>query len=303
MSSVALRVTEVEQQDSRPQLELLVGQESRLPKLLNTPRLQAEYVEQQRALWMYMKSEGRTCFTPQLLADILAQQDEVAKHHDAVDFFVMASATPGVFNLGGDLNLFRRLVAQGDQKSLMDYATVCIDCIYNHITGFDRGTVTIALLEGEALGGGLEAALSCHIVVAERGVRMGFPELLFNLFPGMGAYSLVARKAGPRVADELITSGKILTAEEMHELGLVDYLAEPGYGEAMVRKVMAERRSNLHGYRAYQRAKRRSSLDVTYEELIDITKEWVAAAFTLADRDLRMMERLVRAQDKKAAAA
>ena len=56
-----------------------------------------------------------------------------------------------------------------------------------------------------------------EMLIAERGAKMGFPEMLFNLFPGMGAYSLVARKAGPRVAEDLILNARVLPAEKMHE--------------------------------------------------------------------------------------
>ncbi len=68
---------------------------------------------------------------------------------------------------------------------------------------FDTGAVSIAMVEGSALGGGFEAALAHHFVLANN-ARMGFPEIAFNLFPGMGGYSLVARKAGMRLAEELI---------------------------------------------------------------------------------------------------
>lgn len=187
----------------------------------------------------------------------------------------------------------------GDYDALFQYATQCVDGIYNYLVGLGTETITVALVEGDALGGGLEVALSHHIVVAQRGVKMGFPEMLFNLFPGMGAYSIVTRKAGPRIAEDLITSGRVLTAEQLHEMGLVDYLAEPGEGEAVVRKVIAARRTYLHGYWAYQRAKQHGPLRVLHTELLEITREWVNAACSLASRDHKVMERLVRAQDKR----
>lgn len=50
------------------------------------------------------------------------------------------------------------------------------------------------MVQGDAFGGGLEFALSSNILVAEQGTRLGFPEILFNLFPGMGAYTFLYRK-------------------------------------------------------------------------------------------------------------
>ena len=71
---------------------------------------------------------------------------------------------------------------------------------------------------------------------------MGLPEILFNLFPGMGAYSLLARRIGLRAAEELILSGKVLPAAKLHEMGIVDVLAKDGEGEAAVTRVDHEER-------------------------------------------------------------
>src|SRR3972149_4441233 len=55
---------------------------------------------------------------------------------------------------------------------------------------------TISLVQGDALGGGFETALSSDVIIAEQSAAMGLPEVLFNLFPGMGAYSLLTRRIG-----------------------------------------------------------------------------------------------------------
>ena len=87
-------------------------------------------------------------------------------------------------------------------------------------TVFDTGAVNIAMVEGSALGGGFETALAHHFVVlAQNNARMGFPEIAFNLFPSMGGYSLVARKAGMRLAEELIWGGKSHTASGSRAAG------------------------------------------------------------------------------------
>ena len=66
-------------------------------------------------------------------------------------------------------------------------------------------------------GGGFEHALTNDVIIAERGSRMGLPEVLFNMFPGMGAYSFLDRKIGQKLAEEVISSGKVYSAEEMRE--------------------------------------------------------------------------------------
>src|SRR5207249_864252 len=84
------------------------------------------------------------------------------------------------------------------------------------------------------IGGGFECAMSSDIIVAEESAQLGLPEILFNLFPGMGAYSLLSRRIGARAAEELILSGRVLSAAKLHEMGIVDVLAPNGGGETAV---------------------------------------------------------------------
>src|SRR5207237_2836978 len=110
-------------------------------------------------------------------------------------------------------------------------AKLCIDNMYPRIHNFFSPTLTkIALVQGDALGGGFECALASDVIVAEESAQLGFPEILFNLFPGMGAYSLVSRRIGMRAAEELILSGRILPAAELHKMGVVDVLVTEGEG-------------------------------------------------------------------------
>jgi DSF synthase len=157
-------------------------------------------------------------------------------------------------------------------------------------------------VQGDALGGGFEAALTSDVIVAEESAQMGLPEILFNLFPGMGACSLLTRRIGPRAAEDLILSGKILSAAELHKMGVVDVLATDGQGETAVRNWIARNAKRRNGMQAVFNA-RQFIHPVTREELDGIVNLWVDAALRLGDRDLRMMNRLVRAQLKRMEAA
>lgn len=212
---------------------------------------------------------------------------------------VVASNTPGVYNLGGDLSLFASAIRAQDRQTLQEYAHKCVEIVFNNSDGYGGKIATIALVQGQALGGGFEAALSCHAMVAERSARFGLPEVLFNLFPGMGAYSFLSRRLTPVAAESMILSGKIYTATELHEMGLVDVLAEDGEGVAAVRRLIVdwERRGNA---RRAVRAMRDLVRPVTHEELISITDMWVDAALSLTEDDLRRMQRLVSAQSRRA---
>src|SRR5688572_32819961 len=133
------------------------------------------------------------------------------------------------------------LIKAGDREAIANYARLCIDNMYRRITNFRSPTMTtISLVQGDALGGGFECALASDVIVAEESAQMGLPEILFNLFPGMGAYSLLSRRIGMRAAEELILSGRILPAAKLHEMGIVDVLARDGQGEAAVREWIAK---------------------------------------------------------------
>jgi len=80
----------------------------------------------------------------------------------------------------------------------------------------------IAALNGYTLGGGLELALACDLRVARAGIKLGFPEVRLGLIPGTGGTQRLTRLVGPGVANDLILTGRRITAEEALSLGLVN---------------------------------------------------------------------------------
>jgi DSF synthase len=134
--------------------------------------------------------------------------------------------------------------------------------------------------------------------VAEKQAKMGLPEILFNLFPGMGAYSLLARKLDAARAERMILSGRLYGAQELYDLGVVDVLAEDGDGEEAVRQYIA-RNARRHGaHRAICEVRRRIN-PLVFQELEDITRIWIDTALELEEADLRKMERLATAQQRR----
>lgn len=266
--------------------------------------LSTRYDAASRALWCFMHAQPRPCFSRQLLAESrdlqrwVTQQAKQPDNPQPVDYLILGSSVPGVFNLGGDLTLFLSLIRQRDGDGLLAYARACIDVCYHQAINLEDTVTTIALVQGDALGGGFEAALSCSVLVAERQAQLGLPEILFNLFPGMGAFTFLARRLDAVRAERLILSGKLYSAEELYEMGVVDILADPDEGELAVAEYIRRRNRARIGYQAMQRV-RRLYQPVRYEELMDITRVWVDAALQLSEKDLKTMERLVRAQNKR----
>src|SRR5579884_1907947 len=99
----------------------------------------------------------------------------------------------------------------------------------------------IAAIEGFAVAGGLEVALSCDLIVASRGARLGIPEVKRSLVAAGGALLRLPRILPRTIAMELALTGEPIDAERAHELGLVNRLAEPG--ETVERALEVDRKS------------------------------------------------------------
>lgn len=266
-------------------------------------QLSTHYDKKYRTGWFRMHGEPRPCFTPTLLSEIASyfssvKQDMRLSQGQKYDYLVLASDVDGIFNLGGDLGLFANLIEQQDADGLLAYAVSCIDVLYANMSHLDSDLTTIALVKGDALGGGFESALSSNVLIAEKGAKLGLPEVLFNLFPGMGAFSLLSRKISASKAEKMILAGKLYSAEELYEMGVVDILAEPGQGEWEVYRYIEKSNKNANSHRAMRQVKDACSA-VSYDELLTITKIWAESALKLQPRDLRMMQRLVHRQSSK----
>ena len=237
------------------------------------------------------------------MAELQRVLDDITANPGLVRHFVMTSDVTGVFNFGGDLALFVLLVRASDLDSLRLYGRRCVDLVWWMENAAQRGVHTTVLVQGDTLGGGLESVMPFHKVIFERSAQAGFPEVLFNLFPGMGAWNFTIRKAGFAVANEMILSGRLYTAEQLYRRSLVDMVVDDGEGEAAHR-----RRSCAPSIRACaarsprcrrSASPRRSPTSRCCRSSISGPRR----RMTLTDRDLRLMERLARAQARKAGGA
>jgi DSF synthase len=273
-------------------------------------QFEVEFDAEYGVIWGMFNPRGTPCFSLGLLNDIRAHDEQLELNkgkvlykgevHDA-RYYVAGSKVPGVFNLGGDLGLFMLLINARDRDALSAYARRCIDCIYPRIQHYGCATLTtISLVQGDALGGGFETALSSDVIIAEESANLGLPEILFNLFPGMGAVSLLTRRIGLRAAEDLILSGRIHKAKELAEMGLVDVVAPDGMGECTTYDWIRKNDRRRNGMQAVFHS-RGYVHPITREELDQIAEAWIDAALRLDEKDLRMMKRLVGAQQRRLA--
>lgn len=278
--------------------------------ILNTKYEQVltRFDKSHEVLWTFINQQNRVpCFNAGLLDDLFNHHEEITKTGGFLDldnethtvrYSVLASKTPGYFNMGGHLVKMAEAIRNKDRENLTKYAIKSIDVVaqrtFRH--GLPRLT-TISLLQGETLGAGIEAAMTSDVLIAERQSILAFPEIHFNMFPAMGAYSFLSRKAGVKVADKMILSGKSFTAEECFDMGIIDILADESEGEDAVFDFIDKQKRRSEGFLSIQRAKGYVN-PVTYEELFNIVNLWVENALNLNDRDLKMMDRFIRSQEK-----
>ena len=272
----------------------------------NYQEISVRYDVHHRAIWCYYNPAPRPCFSSTMLKELRQMQQSISNYFNTIEngseslvrYQILCSQVPGIFNLGGDLALFSELIKGQQRQQLLDYAKQCIDICYLNAVNLHLPLTTISLVEGAALGGGFESALSSNVLIATENAEMGFPEIRFNLFPGMGAYSLLARMCDIVTAEEMISSGATYSARELYSMGIVHSLAKTNNGQEGVKKFIRQHQRSGNGRRALQQVRQRYH-PIDYQELEDITEIWVDAALRLENKDLRMIDRLVKAQFNK----
>lgn len=261
------------------------------------------YEPETGSIWCWMQPEPRPCLNTTLIDELFLLQQQLTTTYNKQQagtvwpfrHLILASNIPGIYNLGGDLGLFKQYITQGDDDKLRDYAYKTIDLLVRNINNLDLPITTVSLVQGQALGGGFETALSCDTIIAERSSQLGFPEILFNLFPGMGAYNLLARRIGSALAERIILSGETYTAAELYDMGVVDVLAEDGQGIQATKDYMKSHNQSHNTIRSMKKI-RQIVHPITRQTLYDIVDIWVEAAMDLSEKDLTKMDRLLQLQ-------
>lgn len=271
-----------------------------LPPALDRPYkyLRLEWNDELALLRLRTCVKPVQCYSLAGLAELKRVLDDISASPGLVRHLLLSSDVAGVFNFGGDLALFVLLVRAQDLDSLKLYGRRCVDLIWWLENAASIGVHTTVLVQGDTLGGGLETVLPFHRVIFERSAQAGFPEMLFNLFPGMGAWHFTARKAGFAVANEMILSGRLYTADQLFRRQLVDLVVEDGDGDIEVEQIIRALDPRLRGTLAALQALR-LAMPITLESLHAVVDWWAESAMSLTTRDLRLMDRLARAQARK----
>ena len=143
---------------------------------------------------------------------------------------------------------------------------------------------TIAAIEGNALGGGLELALCCDLRIASASARLGMPEVRLAVIPGSGGTQRLPRIVGPARAKELILAGRVLTAEAAERIGLVNAVVPAG--EALAAADALAREISARGPVAVREAKRLIDAAADIDLDAGLSAELAASARVFATDDM-----------------
>ena len=144
---------------------------------------------------------------------------------------IVASARK-VFSAGGDLRELYATAAAVPEKDRPAGVRAFLERIHAVLNTIDAAPfVTIAAVHGACLGGGLELALACDMIIADKMARFAFPELRLGFIPGFGGIPRLKRDLGNAFVRDLLFTGRTVNATRAHAVGLVAQLA--GEGEAL----------------------------------------------------------------------
>jgi DSF synthase len=259
------------------------------------------------ALHLCFNQSGVPSFTARLIDQIALIQKRIL-HSDArikVDgeeisfkYVIIRSSRTGIFSLGGDLALFLELIRTKNAKALQKYGRRCIDVIWLNNNNYFLPIRTISLVQGACYGGGMEAALSSDVIIAEGQSRFRLPECEFGLFPGMGAFHFLRQKMPDAAARAMMIAGEAWSASEMYAGRVIDVIVEPGQGLQKLREYIRRTDSRHEATVALRRALTpRGTVD--RKELTETVDRWALEAFTRSESHMVRLETLVRAQQRK----
>lgn len=261
--------------------------------------LRVKIDEEYKILWIGVDLQDKLCYSMKFLDNLTYVKDLIVYmiKKENIKYVVAYSLNKGVWNLGGDLEYFVECIQKGKKGDLKDYAYKCIDLVYNYNNSYDLDIFSTCVVQGNAFGGGFESALSGNYIIAEESANFSFPEVIFGTFPGMGAYSFLTKRVGYKTAHDIINSNKTYTANDVHDLKIIDKVAEDGHGlsdmSLMIKNGELEKYSNDPFMNICNK--------VSKQELLEVVDVWVEKAFTLSENNIKRMSKLANFQNRKIA--
>ncbi|XP_067136472.1 methylglutaconyl-CoA hydratase, mitochondrial [Centruroides vittatus] len=179
----------------------------------------------------FNRPKARNAFSKNLVGSIASTID-LLKFEKNIRCLIIRSYVPGIFCAGADLKE-RAVMPQEEVGPFVAKLRKMV------VEVQDLPMPTIAVLDGAALGGGLELALACDLRVAASSAKMGLVETKLGIIPGGGGTQRLARLIGPGFAKELIFTGRVIDGTEAYRFGIVNQVTEQNKeGDAAFHKAM-----------------------------------------------------------------
>ena len=146
----------------------------------------------------------------------------------------------------------------------------------------------IAAVTGYALGGGLELAMCADVRIASESVKVGQPEILLGIIPGAGGTQRLTRLVGPSIAKELVFTGKVISATEAYQLGIINKVVADGEVYAKACEWARQFVGGPAVALATAKAAIDQGLDVSLDEGLEIERQGFVKLFATEDRAIGM---------------
>jgi enoyl-CoA hydratase len=155
---------------------------------------------------------------------------------ESVRVLIICSTMPAGFCAGADLReLYERMAPLSGERRLEGVRDF-LERIHRVMNTIDAAPLTtIAAVHGVAFGGGLELALTCDVIIADKMARFCFPELRLGIIPGFGGIPRLKRDLGNAVVRDLLLTGRSINATKAQSIGLVSQIAAEGQALTLAR--------------------------------------------------------------------
>lgn len=222
------------------------------------------------------RPEALNALNPEVLSTLHDTMEELEKT-EGVKVIILTGSGEKAFVAGADISAMQSMdSAQAKEFAKFGHRTM------NKIASMKA--FTIAAINGFALGGGCELALSCDIRVASTKARLGIPEVTLGVIPGFGGTQRLPRLVGLGIAKELLATGRQVKADEAVSIGLVNAVKEPEellpYCREMAEKIVANSSSAIsYGKRAMD-----AGVEISLDKALELEIDLFGETFTTPDQ-------------------
>ncbi|WP_299559277.1 crotonase/enoyl-CoA hydratase family protein [Enterovirga sp.] len=264
------------------------------------PQVSLAYEPEHKLLWITMRPEPKPVLTLSLIESIRNVQLAVwslwERQPDRPILFMAVRSRGRVYSLGGDLDFYLDCLARNDRAGLSHYARVASDVILMSRNGLNGSVITLSNVHARVMGGGIDSARGCNVMVAEEEATFTYPEVNYNHFP-ISAVPILSRHAGPIQAEKILLSGQDYTAAEFHDRGVIDALVPKGTGEDWIRRYTVGTQGT-HAARVAVMAAFNAQAGDLATALDTAASAWVSHLLNLHPLEISKLQRIAAAQER-----